>query len=83
MAWNKVEVKIDGEIVNGMLQLGTDILVLTNLYKLGDTINVNGKDRKIISSVEDFRDNIVHIKLAGASKPKPKEKKSDDKQAKG
>ena len=52
------------------------------MINVGDTINIDGKEMNVLSSTVDFRDNLLKINLAGASKPK-KEKKSDGKQTKG
>ena len=81
MSWNKVKVNVGKEQIDAMFD--GENLDMPNIIDLGDDISVDGKKYKVLSSVIDIRDDILKIKLAGASKPKPKEKKSDDKQAKG
>ena len=82
MAWKKVSIDVDGESMKGSLKLDETQLFISNIIDLGETIKVDKKEYKILSSSIDTRDNKLTINLAKASKPK-KEKKSDDKQTKG
>ena len=75
----EVNVKVGNESMKGSLH--KDELSIPNVLELGDSINVDGKDRKVLSSSVDYRDDILKINLAKASKPK--EKKSDGKSTKG
>ena len=76
----QVKIKVGKENLDGLL-VG-DELILSNDIEVGDTINIDGKDVKVVNTQVDLRDNVLKIKLAKASKSK--EKKSDDsKQAKG
>ena len=76
----EAKVKVGNETINGSIYKNE--LLISNDIEVGETINVDGKDRKVLSSTVDYRDNLIKINLANASKPK-KEKKSDDKQTKG
>ena len=76
----QVKIKVGKENLDGLL-VG-DELILSNDIEVGDIINIDGKDVKVLDTQVDSRDNVLKIKLAKASKSK--EKKSDDsKQAKG
>jgi len=75
----EVKVKIDDEIILGITYKG--VLQIPNLYEIGETINVDGKEIKVLASTVDYRDNVLKINLANASKSK--EKKSDGKSTKG
>ena len=76
----QVKIKVGKENLDGLL-VG-DELILSNDIEVGDIINIDGKDVKVLDTQVDLRDNVLKIKLAKASKSK--EKKSDDsKQAKG
>lgn len=76
----QVLVKVGDESINGSMH--EDELLIANVIDVGDVINVDGKDREVLSSSVDYRDNVLKINLAKASKPK-KEKKSDGKSIKG
>ena len=76
----EVKIKVGDELLDGLLN--NNELILSNDIEVGDSINIDGKDHKVVSAIVDNRDNIIKINLANASKPK-KEKKSDDKQTKG
>jgi hypothetical protein len=76
----EVKVKVDDEIILGITYKG--VLQIPNVIEVGETINIDGKDVKVESSHIDYRDNVLKINLAKASKPK-KEIKSDGKQTKG
>ena len=76
----EVKIKVGKENLDGLL-IG-DELILSNDLEVGDSINIDGKDVKVLETVVDTRDNVLKVKLAKASKSK--EKKSDDsKQVKG
>lgn len=83
MAWKKVSIDLDDESIVGSLKIDESELSIPNIVELGETIKVDKKEFKVLSSSIDIRDNKLNIKLAKASKPKKKEKKSDDKQTKG
>jgi hypothetical protein len=76
----QVKVKVGDESINGAMH--EDELLIANVIDVGDVINVDGKDREVLSSSVDYRDNVLKINLAKASKLK-KEKKSDGKSTKG
>ena len=76
----EVKVKVGDEFIRGALYKGE--LLIANVLEVGETINVDGVEMKVLSSSLDTRDNLLKINLAEASKPK-KEKKSDGKQTKG
>jgi len=76
----QVKVKVGDESINGSMH--DNELLIANVIDVGDVINVDGDDREVLSSSVDYRDNVLKINLAKASKPK-KEKKSDGKQTKG
>ena len=76
----QVLVKVGDKSINGSMH--EDELLIANVIDVGDVINVDGKDREVLSSSVDYRDNVLKINLAKASKPK-KEKKSDGKSIKG
>ena len=76
----QVIVKVGDESINGSMH--ENELLIANVIDVGDVINVDGDDREVLSSSVDYRDNVLKINLAKASKPK-KEKKSDGKSTKG
>jgi hypothetical protein len=76
----EAKVKVGNETINGSIYKNE--LLISNDIEVGETINVDGKDRKVLSSTVDYRDNLIKINLANASKPK-KEKKSDGESTKG
>tara|TARA_R110001592_G_scaffold75688_1_gene229016 strand:- start:3689 stop:3925 length:237 start_codon:yes stop_codon:yes gene_type:complete len=75
----QVKIKVGDEVIDGTIYKNE--LIINNLIKVGETINVDGKEMKVLSSTIDFRDDVLKINLANASKPK--EKKSDGKSTKG
>ncbi len=77
MAWEQVVIKTNKGSVRGMMK--GDQLDIPNI-PIGKTVNVNGKDIQVESSMLDWRDNVLKIKLAMAS---TKKEKSDDKPTKG
>ena len=83
MSWNKVQLDLGNEKINAFLNHDESQLCLENIIELGDSVKVNKKEYQVLSSTVDHRDNLLTIDLAKASKPKKKEKKSDDKQIKG
>ena len=83
MSWTKVQIQVDDENINAYLKHDESQLECKNIIELGDNIKINKKDYKILSSSVDYTRDTLLINLAKASKPKKKEKKSDDKQTKG
>ncbi len=83
MSWNKVQLDLGDEKINAFLKHDESQLCLENIIELGDSVKVNKKEYQVLSSTVDHRDNLLTIDLVKASKPKKKEKKSDDKQTKG
>jgi len=77
MAWEQVVIKTNKGSVRGMMK--GDQLDIPNI-PIGKTVNVNGKDLQVKSSMLDERDNVLKIKLAMAS---TKKEKSDDKPTQG
>ena len=66
--FKEVIVKVkDGEIM-GLFD-GVN-LEIPNEIKVGESLNVDGKELKVLSHLLDTRDNILKIKLAGASPEK-------------
>jgi len=74
MSWHKVDVKVGTENISGMLN--ANMLQISSVENLGESITVNGKNYKIESFIVDHRDNVLKIILAKAS---PAKEKSDDK----
>ena len=83
MSWNKVQLDLGDEKINAFLKHDESQLSVENIIEVGDTVKVDKKEYKVLSSSVEYRDNLLTIDLAKASKPKKKEKKSDDKQTKG
>ncbi len=79
MAWKQVVVR-SGKKVYETIFNGSE-LIIPNEIEIGETLNVNGKELTVLSSVVDYRDNIIKINLANASKPKGEV--SDGEQTKG
>ena len=82
MSWNKVQLDLGSEKIDAFLKNDETQLSVQNVIEIGDTLKVDKKDYKVISSSINYRDNLLTINLAKASKPK-KEKKSDGEQTKG
>ena len=76
----EVKIKVGKENLDGLL-IG-DELILSNDLEVGDSINIDGKDVKVLETVVDTRDNVLKVKLAKASKCKEKNS-YDSKQVKG
>jgi len=81
MSWNKVQLDLGNEKINAFLKNDESQLCLENLIEVGETVKVDKKEFKVLSSSIDYRDNLLIINLANASKSK--EKKSDGKSTKG
>jgi len=82
MSWSKIEIDADGEMLNAFMNHDSTEISMNNIVDLGDTIKVEKKVYKVISSSIDIVSNMLTVKiLANASKPK--EKKSDGKSTKG
>ena len=73
-----VTVKIGSDKFEALLH-NDEITIQTDGVVIGDTINIDGSDNKVLSKSHDRRDNIFTIKLATAS---PTKEKSDDKPTK-
>ena len=82
MSWNKVHIDVGGETVNAYLKHDESQLECKNIIEVGDSIKVNKKEYIVLSSYVEYTKDSLIINLAKASKPKKKEKKSDDKQTK-
>ena len=82
MAWHRVQIDLGDESVDAMMSADKSQLEVANVIEVGDSIKVDKKTYKVVSSVIDVRDNFLTLNLAKASKPK-KEKKSDGKSTKG
>ncbi len=76
----EVKIKVGDELLDGLLNKNE--LILSNDIEVGDQINIDGKNHKVLSSTVNYRDDILVINLADASKPK-KENKSDGESTKG
>jgi len=81
MSWNKVQLDLGDEKINAFLKNDESQLSLQNIIEVGETVKVDKKEFKVLSSFINLRDNLLTINLAKASKPK--EKKSDGKSTKG
>ena len=75
----EVKVKYNKSIIDGMLYKGS--LVLPANVKVGETVNIDGKETKVLSTSVDYRDNIQTIKVANATLDKGE--KSDGKSTEG
>ena len=75
----EVKVKYNKSLIDGMLYKGS--LVLPANVKVGETVNIDGKETKVLSTSVDYRDNIQTIEVANATLDKGE--KSDDKSVKG
>jgi len=77
--WKAVKVKVGKQTIDGMFD-GTWLDMPNPDIELGESISVDGKSLSILSNTLDTRDNILKIKLAGASSVK-QEKSEDGKQS--
>ena len=75
----EVKIKYNKSLIDGLLY--KDSLTIPADVKIGETLNIDGVDTKVLSSQVNLRDNIQIINLANASKPK--EIKSDGESTKG
>ena len=75
----EVKVKYNKTLIDGMLYKGT--LVLPANVKVGETVNIDGKETKVLSTSVDYRDNIQTIEVANATLDKGE--KSDGKSTEG
>ena len=75
----QVKVKYNKTLIDGMLYKGS--LVLPANIKVGETVTIDGKETKVLSTNVDYRDNIQTIQAANATLDKGE--KSDDKQTEG
>ena len=80
--WKAVKVKVGKKVLDADFN-GVDLENLPNLnVELGESINVDGKDLKILSKILT-KDNLFNLKLAGASPKLEKSEDNGDKQIKG
>jgi len=75
----EVKVKYNKTLIDGMLYKGS--LVLPANVKVGETVNIDGKETKVLSTSVDYRDNIQTIEVANATLDKGE--KSDGKSTEG
>ena len=75
----EVKVKYNKSLIVGMLYKGS--LVLPANVKVGETVNIDGKETKVLSTSVDYRDNIQTIEVANATLDKGE--KSDGKSTEG
>ena len=75
----EVKVKYNKTLIDGMLYKGT--LVLPANVKVGETVTIDGKETKVLSTSVDYRDNIQTIEVANATLDKGE--KSDGKSTEG
>ena len=75
----EVKVKHNKGLIDGMLYKGS--LTLPANVKVGETVNIDGKEIKVLSTSVDYRDNIQTIKVANATLDKGE--KSDGKSTEG
>ena len=75
----EVKVKYNKTLIDGMLYKGS--LILPANVKVGETVNIDGKETKVLSTSVDYRDNIQTIEVANATLDKGE--KSDGKSTEG
>ncbi len=75
----EVKIKYNKGLIDGLLY--KDSLTIPADVKIGETLNIDGVDIKVLSSQVNLRDNIQTINLAKASQPKGE--KSDGERTKG
>jgi len=80
MAWSEVKVKVGDQTVNG--SFNGENLEIPNLGDVDSSININGKNYKVLESSLCERDGILKIVVAMATAKKEKES-SNDKSIKG
>jgi len=57
MAWKKASIDLGDESIVGSLKIDESELSIPNIVELGETIKVNKKEFKVLSSSIDIRDN--------------------------
>ena len=75
MAWQQVKVKVGKNSLDGMLE--DDHLQIPKM-EIGDSININGKDVKVVSWNTILGGDMVRLNLAVASKDKKGEMSEDE-----
>ena len=75
----EVKIKYNKGLIDGLLY--KDNLTIAADVKVGESVNIDGVDTKVLATQVNLRDNIQIINLANASKPK--EKKSDGESTEG
>ena len=78
MAWQQVKVKIGKKSFDGMLE---DNHLEIPYMEVGDSINIDGKDTKVVSWNSILGGDMVRLNLAVASKQKGE--MSDDESVEG
>lgn len=78
MAWQQVKVKIGKKSFDGMLE---DNHLEIPFMEVGDSINIDGKDVKVVSHHTILSGDMVRLNLADASKQKGE--MSDDESVEG
>tara|TARA_R110000868_G_scaffold107594_2_gene294345 strand:- start:786 stop:1034 length:249 start_codon:yes stop_codon:yes gene_type:complete len=82
MSWSKIKIDADGEKLNAFINHDSTEICINNIVELGETVKVDKKEYKVLSSSVDIVSDMLTIKvLAKASQPK--EKKSDGKSTQG
>ena len=59
MAWKQVKVKIGKVVIDGMAK--KDYVEIPNTVDIGETINIDGKDLKVLSSVVILSGDMIKI----------------------
>jgi len=73
MAWKQVKVKIGKQVIDGMAK--KNYVEIPNTAEIGETVNIDGKDLKVLSSVVILRGDMIKITFdAGASSKTEKSK---------
>lgn len=75
MAWQQVKVKVGKKSLDGMLE--DDHLEIPHM-EIGDSININGKDVKVVSWNTILGGDMVRLNLAVASKDNKGEMSEDE-----
>ena len=79
MAWEQVKVKVGKLELWGRLE--NDVLELP-FTKVGESVKINNKDNKVLSSIPILGGDMIRLNLAGAS-DQDEGDKSDDKSVEG
>ena len=63
MAWNRVQIDLGDESVDAMMSADQSQLEVANVIEVGDSIKVDKKTYKVVSSIIDVRDNFLTLNL--------------------